>query len=67
MLPGMADSRKLVGPRGGETTLKPGQVKKTIWFNEDEAEAIRRAAFDQRVSEAALVREAVRRFFRLPD
>jgi hypothetical protein len=63
----MADTRKLIGPRGGETTLKPGQVKKTIWFNEDEAEAIRQAAFDGRVSEASLVREAVRRFFKLPD
>jgi hypothetical protein len=63
----MADSGKLIGPRGGETTLKAGQVKKTIWFNDDEAEAIRRAAFEQHVSEAALVREAVRRFFGLPD
>ena len=60
-------AKQLIGPRGGETTLKPGQVKKTIWFNDDEAEAIRHAAFDQRVSEAALVREAVRRFFGLPD
>ena len=67
MLPGMADPERLIGPRGGETTLKPGQVKKTIWFNEDEAEAIRRAAFDRRVSEASLVREAIRRFFDLPD
>lgn len=68
MLPTMAEHRKeRIGPRGGETTLKPGQVKKTIWFNDDEAEALRRAAFEQRVSEAALVREAVRRFFRLQD
>jgi hypothetical protein len=63
----MANLGKRVGPRGGETTLKAGQVKKTIWFNEDEAEAIRRAAFEQRVSEASLVREAVRRMFGLPD
>ncbi len=67
MLACMADPEKRIGPRGGETTLKPGQVKKTIWLNEDEAEAIRRAAFDQRVSEASLVREAIRRFFGLPD
>lgn len=67
MLRPMAEREKLIGPRGGETTQKAGQVKKTIWFNNDEAEAIRRAAFDQRVSEAALVREAVRRYFGLPD
>ena len=68
MLPSMAaHGKERIGPRGGETTLKPGQVKKTIWFHDDEAEAIRRAAFDRRVSEAALVREAVRRFFGLAD
>jgi hypothetical protein len=63
----MDDPRKLIGPRGGETTLKAGQVKKTIWFNEDEVEAIRKEAFERRVSEASLVREAVRRFFKLSD
>lgn len=29
-------------------------MKKTVWLNEDEAEALRQAAFDQRVSEASL-------------
>jgi len=55
------------GPRGGETTLKAGQVKKTIWLNDDEAEALRERAFRERVSEASLVREAVRRFLDLGD
>lgn len=56
-----------IGPRGGETTRKPGQVKKTVWLNEDEAEALRKAAFDRRMSEAALIREALRRLFGIND
>jgi ribosomal protein S21 len=31
------------------------------------AEALREAAFKRRVSEATLLREAVRRYFELPD
>ena len=67
MLAGMPEKKPLVGPRGGATTRKAGQVKKTVWLNEDEAEALRRAAFEQRTSEAGLIREAIRRFFRLAD
>jgi hypothetical protein len=56
-----------VGPRGGETTRRAGQVKKTVWLNDDEAEALRRAAYEQRRSEAELIREALRRYFKLAD
>lgn len=63
----MAEKGKLLGPRGGETTRKRGQVKKSVWLNEDEAEALRKAAYSRRKSEATLVREAIRRFFRLAD
>lgn len=56
-----------VGPRGGLTTRKGGWVRKTIWFQSDEAKALRAAAFKREVSEAALVREAVRRYFKLSD
>jgi hypothetical protein len=42
-------------------------VKKTVWLNEDESEALRKAAYERRVSEAELVREAIRKLFRLPD
>ena len=55
------------GPRGGETTLRKGQVKKSVWLNEDEAEALRDAAYSRRVSEVSMIREALRRFFKLPD
>jgi len=42
-------------------------VKKTIWFHEDEAEALRLRAFKDRRSESAIVREAVRRLLGLED
>ena len=42
-------------------------VKKTIWFHEDEAEALRRRAFEDRRSESSLVREAVRKLLRIQD
>jgi hypothetical protein len=42
-------------------------AKKTIWFHADEAEALRRRAFEERRSESSIVREAVRRFLGIED
>jgi hypothetical protein len=42
-------------------------VKKTIWFHEDEAEALRLLAFKVRRSESAIVREAVRKLLGIED
>jgi hypothetical protein len=42
-------------------------VKKTIWFHEDEAEALRLQAFKERRSESAIVREAVRKLLGIED
>ncbi len=42
-------------------------VKKTIWFHEDEAEALRIKAFKDRRSESSLIREAVRRLLGIED
>lgn len=42
-------------------------VKKTIWFHEDEAEALRLRAFRDRRSESAIVREAVRKLLGIED
>ena len=42
-------------------------VKKTLWFHEDEAEALRVRAFEERRSESSIVREAVRQFLGLED
>lgn len=63
----MAKRDEEVGPRGGTTTRKRGQVQKTIWFNDDEAEALREAAFERRTSEATIVREAVREYLEVGD
>ena len=50
------------GPRGGTTTItRSGMVKKNLWIPADEAEALRRKAFDERRSEADIVREGLRR------
>jgi hypothetical protein len=56
------------GPRGGTTTVtKSGMVRKTMWFNQDEAEALRVRAFEERKPESEIVREALRRFLGIPD
>ncbi|MEM9597200.1 MAG: hypothetical protein AAGD06_23230 [Acidobacteriota bacterium] len=63
----MAD--EITGPRGGTTTIDPqtGQVRKSFWLNEDEAEALRRGAFERRTSEVAIVRALIRREFDIED
>ncbi len=48
----------------GKTTVSPGGlIKKTFWFHPDEVERLRRAAYEGEVSQAELVREAVRQYF----
>lgn len=61
-------SKENTGPRGGKTTItETGLVRKTIWLHTDEAEALRRRAFDDRRSESEIVREALRLLLELPD
>jgi hypothetical protein len=50
------------GPRGGTTTVsKTGKIKKNLWIPAEDAEALRRAAFERRTSEAEIIREGLRR------
>ena len=42
-------------------------VKKTTWFHEDDAEALRLRAFKDRRPESAIVREAVRALLGIDD
>jgi hypothetical protein len=58
---------RLRGPRGGETTRKPGRVKKTIWLHDDEAQRLREAAYEDFRSEASIIREALRVYFHIED
>ncbi len=51
----------------GKTTRSPtGLVKKTFWFQPDEAQRLRKEAYERETSQAELVREAVRLFFEMP-
>jgi len=54
-------------PPEPERGLTQTGVKKTIWFHEDEAEALRLRAFKDRRSESAIVRAAVRTHLGVED
>lgn len=56
-----------VGPRGGATTRKRGQVKKTLWINDDEDRALRKIAYEEHRSEASVVREALRAYLGIEE
>ncbi len=53
--------------RGDGSGITKTGVKKTIWLHEDEAEALRRAAYEQRRTESSLIREAIRRLLDIED
>jgi len=60
--------REPEGPMGGKTTrTKSGMVRKTLWIHEDESEALRVRAFEDRCTESSIMREALRRFLGLED
>lgn len=42
-------------------------VRKAIWFHRDEAEALRREAFEKRMKESEIVRTAVRQYLGIED
>ncbi|MCP4004692.1 MAG: hypothetical protein GY725_10890 [bacterium] len=52
----------------GRTTVSPGGlIKKSFWFHPEEVRVLRKAAYEQEISQAELVRTAVRRYFGMPD
>jgi len=52
--------RPQTGPRGGTTTVtRSGMVKKNLWVPEEQAEVLRIKAFDERRSEADVIREGL--------
>ena len=56
------------GPRGGTTTVyESGLLRKTVYFNADEWEAIRRKSYQDGMSYAEVVRLAVRRLLKIED
>lgn len=54
------DEAMQIGPRGGTTTVtRSGMVKKNLWIPREEAEALRQKAFEERRSEADIIREGL--------
>lgn len=59
--PARSPRGEVLGPRGGTTTISTnGMVKKNLWMDEELAELLRLRAFEQRRSEAEIVRQALR-------
>jgi hypothetical protein len=56
----MARKKEAEGPRGGSSTRTRGQTKKVFWLDDEIVEALRTRAFEERTSEVAIVREALR-------
>ena len=55
-------------PKGqGDGGLMKTGVKKSLWLHHDEAEALRLRAFEERRSEASIMREALRRLLDIED
>lgn len=51
---------KRIGPKGGRTTTTPtGLVHKKLLIREDQAERLRRLAYEERRSESEIMREAL--------
>ncbi len=51
-----------------KTTVSPGGlIKKTFWFHLDEAQTLRKEAYERETSQAALVRAAVRKYFKMSE
>ncbi len=56
----MPQTGALRGPRGGTTTVSGDRVRKNLWITREEAEALRRRAFESRRTETDLMREGLR-------
>ena len=57
-----------MGPRGGATTVTDaGLVRKTVYFDPEEWDAIRREAYKGDLAYTEIVRRAVRRALGVPE
>jgi hypothetical protein len=60
------ENHSRTGPLGGVTTITPGGlIRKSLLLEPEEEEALRRRAFEDRCSEASLVRKAIRAYLGL--
>lgn len=59
--PGVAMEKRKTGPRGGNTTVTAGGLlKKTIYLDAEEWEALRQKSFDEDRPISEIVREVIR-------
>jgi hypothetical protein len=58
----MSDKPTPTGPKGGKTTHTPGGfLKKTIYFDSEEWEALRKKGYEEHRAISDLIRELIRR------
>ena len=59
------EDRPATGPRGGGTTVTPGgdMVRKNFWIDAELEARLRKEAFDERISEAEIIRRLLRRHY----
>lgn len=56
------------GPRGGKTTVtKAGLIRTVVYLHRDERKALRLAAAEREVPASEIMREALRRYLKIPD
>ena len=61
------DVERMLGPRGGLTTVTPGGLNRlSTYLLPDEREAVRRRAFDDDTSISEVIRSAIRSHLGLP-
>ena len=58
--PVRSDDQPATGPRGGTTTVtSSGLVKKNLWIPRDDAERLRRVAYEGHLTEAEIFRRGL--------
>ena len=63
----MTDKSK-AGPRGGKTTVTArGLIRTVVYLHPDERKALKLAAVEREVAGSEIMREALRRYLKLPD
>ncbi|MEM7049781.1 MAG: hypothetical protein AAF604_08980 [Acidobacteriota bacterium] len=63
-----SSKERRTGPRGGTTTVtKSGMIRKNLWISDEENEALRRKAFEERLSETEIIRAGIRMILDLTD
>lgn len=63
-----AEEAPRTGPRGGTTTVtSSGMIRKNLWISHEENEALRRRAYERRLSETQIIRAGLRRILGLGD